>query len=64
MKAYRLNADFCFPARDLEHAVELEQELFALAERMGIFWQFGSTDEIEPAEIDPGSQLAHALGSD
>jgi hypothetical protein len=64
MKAYRLNADFFFPARNLEHAVELEERLFALAEEMGIFWQFGSTDEVEPTDIDPRSRLAQALASD
>jgi hypothetical protein len=62
MKAFRLTADFCMPARDLEHAVELEERLFALAEEMNIFWQYGSTDEIDPSEIEPESQLAKALG--
>jgi hypothetical protein len=62
MKAFRLSVDFCLPARDLDHAVELEERLFAAAQEMNIFWQYGSTDEIDPSEIKPESLLAKALG--
>jgi hypothetical protein len=62
MKPYRSTLDFCYLARDVEGAMELEDRLIEAAEALGIFPQGGSVEEMSLADVIPDSPLDRAMG--
>ena len=61
VKPYRASIDFHLAAESLKEAAELQARLFQAAERLGIYYQFASTDEMNSTEVEAGSPLAAAL---
>ncbi len=61
MKYYRATMDFCLAAESIRGAAEAQDQLIEAAETLGLFFQFGSTVEMQADEIEPESALAVAL---
>jgi hypothetical protein len=53
--------DFCIAAASLKDAADMEDRLIEVAEKLGVFFQFASTDEMSAGDVTPDSPLARAL---
>ena len=57
MKLYRATIDFCLAAESIKGAAEIEDRLIEAAEKLGIYFQYASTGEMQREEVPPGSPL-------